>query len=321
MSANTKPICPLCHTAIDVEEGLKVCAQCQSAHHIHCWDDNDGCAVEGCGSKHIEPGASKIVEVTKECHYCGKAVAEKAVRCKHCFADLQLPIMSREPEESVTEEIVEHAVDSITATERTSLNQIFSLSILRDMFQITLDNFMVLVVAQIVIFLAAILGTTIASALAYDFPPVAFFLETATYVFSLLMVVGYARVALDLVDGRRISFETLFVESKRLLVHFAVSILLVILIFLGFNLFIIPGIILTVLFIFTPFVMVDEEYSLIGTIKVSLGLVFKNFGLVITWLLLMIILNLVGVLALGFGVFVTLPLTLLMCAHFYREIN
>lgn len=321
MSAKTKPVCPVCQTSINEEDGLKVCAQCQSSHHIHCWDKNGGCAVEGCGCKHIEPGVSKVVEATKECHYCSKTVSESAVRCKHCFADLRLPIIRPESEESVTEETMNRATDTIIAIEHTSLKQIFSLSILKNVFQLTLENFMVLVVAQIIIFLATILGITIASGLAYDFPPIAFFFEVATYVFLVLMVTGYARVALDLIDGRRISHETFFATSERLPNYFAVSILLVILMFLGFNLFIIPGFIIAFLFLFTPFVMVDEKHSIMETIKISLRLVFNNFSLVVTWLLLMIVLNLVGFLALGFGIFVTLSLTLLMCAHFYREIN
>ena len=321
MSAATKPNCPVCHSFINVEEGVKVCAQCQTAHHIYCWDNNGGCAVQGCDCRHIEPGASKIVERIKECHYCGKQVSEKAVRCKHCHADLQLPIITSKVEESVTEETLDSLDDKFIVEEKIKIAQIFNLSILKDMFRLTLSNFLVLVIVQVVILLAIILGNTIASTLAYDFPPVAFFLKMATYVFALLMVVGYSRVALDLVRGKRISFETLFAESERLLAHFAVSILIVLLIYLGFNLFIVPGIILTFLFMFVPFVMVDEELSLMGTIKRSFGLVLRNLGLVLTWLLLMMVLNLVGMLALGLGVFISSTLTLLLLAHFYEEIN
>jgi len=42
------PICPVCACALQAEEELHVCSDCETHHHKDCWDYTGGCAIFGC---------------------------------------------------------------------------------------------------------------------------------------------------------------------------------------------------------------------------------------------------------------------------------
>lgn len=101
----------------------------------------------------------------------------------------------------------------------------------------------------------------------------------------------------------------------------AASILVAIVVGLGMLLLIVPGIILGLMFLFTTYIVIDRERGPIEAMKdsnaITRGFKWQLLGLG----LLLALINLGGLLALGVGLLVTVPVTLLAFAYAYRVLS
>ncbi|PID83405.1 hypothetical protein CSB11_01275 [Candidatus Campbellbacteria bacterium] len=71
-------------------------------------------------------------------------------------------------------------------------------------------------------------------------------------------------------------------------------------------------------FMFAVIFSAENRYHFLTAIKKSFGIISKNFGSVIALLFAMMGLNLLGMIPLGLGLIITVPVSVLMSAHFYR---
>jgi uncharacterized membrane protein len=89
----------------------------------------------------------------------------------------------------------------------------------------------------------------------------------------------------------------------------------------GFILLIIPGIIATIFFMFTTFIVIDKELGPIEAMKESMrigrGYRWPLLGLIVLLLLIMLL----GVIALFVGVLVAMPVASLAFVHAYRTLS
>jgi Protein of unknown function (DUF975) len=103
--------------------------------------------------------------------------------------------------------------------------------------------------------------------------------------------------------------------------YLGASILLALAIAVGFILLIVPGIIFALMFMFTTFIVVDRELGPIEAMKesnrITRGYKWSLLGLV----LMFVLINLLGVLALGVGLLVSLPVSSLAFVHAYRQLS
>ena len=84
------------------------------------------------------------------------------------------------------------------------------------------------------------------------------------------------------------------------------------------TLLLIPSIYITIRFNFFPFVVVEHEHATVPElIRISYKLTEKNFWSLFLFLLCAAVLNMLGMLALGVGLLVTMPVTLLATAYLY----
>jgi uncharacterized membrane protein len=90
---------------------------------------------------------------------------------------------------------------------------------------------------------------------------------------------------------------------------------------IGFILLIIPGIIATIFFMFTTFIVIDKELGPIEAMKESMrigrGYRWPLLGLIVLLLLIMLL----GVIALFVGVLVAMPVASLAFVHVYRTVS
>ena len=98
-------------------------------------------------------------------------------------------------------------------------------------------------------------------------------------------------------------------------------VLTVIAIALGFLALIIPGIILSMGLAFVPYLVVDRGLGPIEAIKESWRITKGHKWQLLLLFLALLGINLLGILALIIGVFVTVPITMLAFAHAYRTLN
>jgi len=103
--------------------------------------------------------------------------------------------------------------------------------------------------------------------------------------------------------------------------YLGASILLTLAIAIGFLLLIVPGIIFGLMFMFTTFIVIEREFGPIDAMneshRITRGHKWQLFGFVLVLLLI----NVLGVLALVVGLLVSIPVSTLAFTHAYRVLS
>ncbi len=103
--------------------------------------------------------------------------------------------------------------------------------------------------------------------------------------------------------------------------YLGTSILLGLAVGVGFLLLIVPGIIFALMFIFSTFLVIDREIDPIEAMKESYRMTRGHKWNLLGLLLMLILVNLLGVLALIVGLLVSVPVTALALTHAYRVLG
>lgn len=141
---------------------------------------------------------------------------------------------------------------------------------------------------------------------------------------SIMIDIGLRRYFLGLVDGHKKHIKDLFhgVQSFRHAVKFlGIGLVVGIFILVGTLLIVIPGIILALGFMFIKYVAAENKLGFFDAIKyswnITKGYKWKLLGLC----LLIILFNILGVLALGIGLLITMPMTHIIFARAFRNLE
>ena len=89
----------------------------------------------------------------------------------------------------------------------------------------------------------------------------------------------------------------------------------------GYLLFIIPGIIFSIMFVFATYLVVDKGLTPISALKESYRITKGRLWHIFVFQLATVCLNIVGALALGMGLLVTIPITKFATVHLYRNLS
>lgn len=101
---------------------------------------------------------------------------------------------------------------------------------------------------------------------------------------------------------------------------FTVMLLTTILTFIGFLLLVIPGVIIMLMLFFAGYIVIDKGLGGVESLKASKNLVSGYKGKLFGFLFVLGLLNLAGFLALGVGLLVTVPISSVAAAFFYRNL-
>ena len=139
-------------------------------------------------------------------------------------------------------------------------------------------------------------------------------------VASFLATAGVIRGALYVTLGRKIGFADTFTGPY--FGAFALTALLIMVTFVaGLFLFIVPAILVVLLFQFAPFFALDRGLAPFQSLKASAGLVRRNWPLAILLLLFSAAAYLISGLFWGIPTVLFLPLAALVTAYAYRSIQ
>ena len=133
--------------------------------------------------------------------------------------------------------------------------------------------------------------------------------------------VGVLRLTLDAASGRPYSLKSLIIEPKLFLHAILASLVAGVLIFIGFLLLIIPGIYLSLAFAPLMYLVIDQKLGPVDAVQRCWELTKGNRGWLFLFGLASFGINMLGMLALGIGLFVTVPLTWLATADVYRQLT
>lgn len=129
---------------------------------------------------------------------------------------------------------------------------------------------------------------------------------------SPLFVTGIAYSAYRILHGETPSFNDFFGSLRDWLQLGLGSFLTTIFTFIGFVFLIIPGIYLAVAFSMTPFLIFFSRFEFWPAMELSRKIVSRNWMSFFMLMLAAIGVNILGVLALGIGVFVSIPVSMIM---------
>ncbi|MCS6933835.1 MAG: hypothetical protein NZM35_01615 [Chitinophagales bacterium] len=131
-----------------------------------------------------------------------------------------------------------------------------------------------------------------------------------SFVISPALSFGFAIVSRKIYFGEAHSFSDFFGGFKRLGDLFFVNFLMLIMILIGFLLLIIPGIYLSIAYVFAPYITYFyHEGSFWNNLERSRKLISKEWFSFFIFAILLLLLNIAGLLLLGIGMLVTLPVS------------
>lgn len=131
---------------------------------------------------------------------------------------------------------------------------------------------------------------------------------------------GFIIVVFMLLRQQEVQFKDFFKGFNYFLPLVLASIVSGILVTLGFILLIIPGVYLIVSYLFVSMLIVEHHMEFWQAMETSRQIVTKNWFSVFVFVLMLTAINLVGALALGIGLLVTIPLSACLVCVAYREI-
>jgi hypothetical protein len=140
------------------------------------------------------------------------------------------------------------------------------------------------------------------------------------YLVQMATQMGLVRISLRLVDGRQPRYGELFGDLPTFGRYVAGNFLFLLIILGGLLLLVIPGIIWSVKYQFVPFLIVDRNLGLKEAFKESAGITSGVKWEVFLFFLMILGINLLGLMALAIGLFVTLPATMVAYSFVYRKL-
>jgi membrane-anchored glycerophosphoryl diester phosphodiesterase (GDPDase) len=140
------------------------------------------------------------------------------------------------------------------------------------------------------------------------------------FLFCLFQL-GYLKNCFQTLDGEEPQFSSYGQVSRKLPGYFAASLIYSMIIFIGSVLFVLPGIYLALRLQFFIASMVDENTGIIKSFKRSWEITKGHSVRLFVVVLIMILINFIGQMALVVGMFAAIPLIVLMYGVVFRRLT
>jgi hypothetical protein len=143
----------------------------------------------------------------------------------------------------------------------------------------------------------------------------------AFLVFVAGLEVGFLQICLALGDGREPTFADTFTHLALGPKFLAGQILYLFMVVIGLLLLIVPGVYFSLRYALFGFCMAAGETTLVRSFQQS-AILSAGTKIYLLWILVALLaFNAVGACLLGLGLFVTVPLSVLMMTAFYRQLS
>lgn len=152
-------------------------------------------------------------------------------------------------------------------------------------------------------------------------PDLAIIILVLGWLFYLFLSLGFIKITLKFCDNQKGKIADLFSGLPEFLKFLAGLIIYYLIVFLGTILFIIPGIIWAIKYQFFAYLIIDEKLCPTQALKKS-GQITKGIRWnLFIFLFLVAVINLLGAIFFGIGLFATIPTTALATAFIYRKLR
>lgn len=140
-------------------------------------------------------------------------------------------------------------------------------------------------------------------------------------VTRVIMDLGLVRAVLDVIDGKSPRFSVLFSQSDKFWKYIGATLLYFGIVYVGIFLLIVPGIIWSIKFGYYSYFIVDENLGPVDALKRSAQLTEGVKLKLIGFGLVAVLVNVLGALALLFGLLLTIPTTAIAQGYVYRKLR
>ena len=140
-------------------------------------------------------------------------------------------------------------------------------------------------------------------------------------VLLIIVEIGYRKIFLRMNDGEKPKFKDIFSEYKLFWKYIGLSILVGLVTFIGFILLIIPGIIFALRYSFATFILVDTRSGIRAAMKESGNITKGSKWKLLGFWIVIGILNIVGIMAFGIGLLISIPVTAFASVYVYRALS
>ena len=184
-----------------------------------------------------------------------------------------------------------------------------------EMFKEHVGEFIGFTVVYLILFVAYIVSLQLSYA--------GFFYLTLAVIASAVIAslsAGYGIAAFRLLSGQQLEFADFFKGFNYFLPLFLASLAGGFLVGIGLLLLLIPGIYLAVSYMFATFLIIDYRMEFWQALETSRKIIAKNWFAFFGFAFALFAINLLGCLALGVGLLVTIPVTSCAAAIAYKEI-
>lgn len=165
-------------------------------------------------------------------------------------------------------------------------------------------------------FLPGILRTNLKNAVLLSF-----LMTVCFWILRWVTDLGQVKIALEINDRKKARLADLFSEAHMIINYFLASLLFGAIVLAGLILLIVPGIIWAIKFQYFVYFIVDKELTPIEALKASSritkGVKWNLFLLGLE----LVAINILGFLALGVGLFLSIPTSMIAKAHVFRKLS
>lgn len=149
---------------------------------------------------------------------------------------------------------------------------------------------------------------------------IGFMIMVAYWVAQQIVGMGVVRISVMFAEGRKPGLEELFGAVPRFFHFLFATIVYALIVAAGLVLLVVPGVIWAVQFGLYYFLVIDKGMRPVEALRASSVLTKGVRWNLFLFALLLLGINFLGFLALGVGLFVTLPTTMLASAYVYRKL-
>lgn len=139
-------------------------------------------------------------------------------------------------------------------------------------------------------------------------------------VIGAVIQMGFIKIAIKIHDNQGAEFSDLFSTFHLILKYFIASILYGVIVGIGLFLFIVPGIIWLIKFVFYDYLIVDKELGPLDSMRKSSELTKGVKWQLFVFFLLVLLVNMGGALIFFVGLLFTIPATSIATVYVYRKL-
>jgi uncharacterized membrane protein len=186
-------------------------------------------------------------------------------------------------------------------------------------WQQTKSKFWFFAAVLIIAFILAMI-LSVATGMVEPNSPANMMLSLITTLFNIIVSMGIIANTLEICDGRPVDFFHFISKGRLILNYFFASVIYGLIVFLGFLLLIIPGMILAVRLQFFTYLIVDRQLGPVQALKQSAEITKSCTFSLFLFGVLIVIINFIGMIIFGIGLFASVPTTLIAIAYVYRKL-